>query len=100
MVESTYGVHILIYLGPVQNLYNVTDIDNFSITDATGEELESIINTLTTTRLSNLNTKTWFDLVYEKLVNDDIAYLQTLNINSLKADAKITTYPKNISALY
>jgi len=62
--------------------------------------LESNIEKIQEFKLTEFNTKTIFDKAYESLVNDDIAYLQTLNLSALKADAKITTYPKNISALY
>ena len=100
MVESTYGVHILIYLGPVENLYNITNIENFSLTDASGAELENIIKTLTTTKLSNLNTKTWFDLVYETLSTDNVAIMETLNLNAIKSGVNITTYPSHYADLY
>ena len=100
MVESTYGVHILIYLGPVENLFNVTDIDTFSLTDATGDELAANIQKITSTPLSVLNTKTMFDLVYEKLMKDNVSMLEMLNLNTLKADTKITKYPSHYSDLY
>ena len=100
MVESTYGVHILIYLGPVENLFNVTDIDTFSLTDATGDELAANIKKITSTPLSVLNTKTMFDLVYEKLMKDNVSMLEMLNLNTLKADTKITKYPSHYSDLY
>ena len=101
-VENEYGIHILFYVGEVNNVFEITEsnFETFSLTNATGDVLESNIEKIQNFKLTEFNTKTIFDLVYEKLVNDDIAYLQTLNINSLKADAKITTYPKNISALY
>ena len=100
MVESTYGVHILIYLGPVENLFNVTDIDTFSLTDATGDELAANIQKITSASLSVLNTKTVFDLVYEKLMKDNVSMLEMLNLNTLKADTKITKYPSHYSDLY
>ena len=100
MVESEYGVHILVYLGPVENLFDVTNIDAFSLTNASGAELENIITTLTTTRLSNLNTKTWFDAVYDVLATDNISILENLNLNTLKASTKITTYPSHYTDLY
>ena len=100
MVESTYGVHILIYLGPVENLFNVTDVDTFSLTDATGDELAANIQKITSTSLSVLNTKTVFDLVYEKLMKDNVSMLEMLNLNTLKADTKITKYPSHYSDLY
>ena len=100
MVESTYGVHILIYLGPVENLFNVTDIDTFSLTDATGDELAANIQKITSTSLSVLNTKTVFDLVYEKLMKDNVSMLEMLNLNTIKADTKITKYPSHYSDLY
>ena len=101
-VESEYGIHILFYAGDVENVFeiNESNFESFSLTNATGETLEANIERIQTFKLTEFNTKTIFDLVYEKLVSDDIAYLQTLNLNALKDDAKITTYPKNISALY
>ncbi|MFQ6749480.1 MAG: hypothetical protein ACLRFR_01395, partial [Clostridia bacterium] len=100
MVESTYGIHILIYLGPVENLFNVTDIDAFSLTNATGDELSALVEKITTTQLSVLNTKTVFDLVYEKLITDNVSILEMLNLSTLKAGTKITTYPSHYSDLY
>ena len=101
-VESEYGIHILFYAGAVENVFEINEnnFESFSLTNATGETLEANIERIQTFKLTEFNTKTIFDLVYEKLVSDDIAYLQTLNLNALKDDAKITTYPKNISALY
>ena len=100
LVESSHGIHILIYLGPVENLFNVTDVDTFSLTDATGDELAANIQKITSTSLSVLNTKTVFDLVYEKLMKDNVSMLEMLNLNTLKADTKITKYPSHYSDLY
>ena len=92
----------MFYAGAVENVFEINEnnFESFSLTNATGETLEANIERIQTFKLTEFNTKTIFDLVYEKLVSDDIAYLQTLNLNALKDDAKITTYPKNISALY
>ena len=100
MVESTYGIHILVYLGPVENWFNVTDIDTFSLTNATGDALEAQIQKITTTQLSALNTKTVFDLVYEKLITNNVSVLEMLNLSTIKADTKITKYPGHYSDLY
>ena len=100
MVESTHGIHILVYLGPVENWFNVTDIDTFSLTNATGDALEAQIQKITTTQLSALNTKTVFDLVYEKLITNNVSVLEMLNLSTIKADTKITKYPGHYSDLY
>lgn len=100
MVESTYGIHILIYLGPVENLFEVSDIDTFSLTNVTGEDLATNIQKITTTQLSVLNTKTVFDMVYEKLITNNVSILEMLNLNTIKADTKITKYPGHYSDLY
>ena len=101
-VENEYGIHILFYAGAVENVFEINEnnFETFSLTNATGAVLESNIEKIQEFKLTKFNTKTIFDKAYESLVNDDIAYLQTLNLSALKADAKITTYPKNISALY
>lgn len=100
LVESEYGFHILFYVKPVENFFTISNINTFSLTNTTGEELQENINIITTTKLSELNVKTVFDLAYEKLEKDNFSLLETLHLNILKADLKITKYPNNYSDLY
>ena len=100
MVESEYGIHILVYLGPVENWFDVDDINTFSLTSQTAEDLEANINYITETKLSNLNTKTIFDYVFTKLSTSNVSILEVLNLNSLKHDVGITKYPNAYKDLY
>lgn len=99
LVESNYGMHILIYLGAVENLFAVTNIDDFTLTNVAGAELQANIEKITSTKLSLLNNKTVFDLAYEKLTTNTVAMLETLNLNTLKStdNMTITKYPKHYS---
>ena len=99
MIASYSNIfHILFYVDKVTNLFeiNQNNFETFSLTSATGEALEANIEKIQTTLLTPFNTKTVFDLAYENMVNDDLTYLQTLNVNALKNDLKITKFPKNI----
>ena len=100
MVESEYGIHILVYLGPVTNWFAVDDINSFSLTSQTGEDLARNIDLITTTKLSNLNTKTIFDYVFSKLSTSNVSILEVLNLNSIKHDVTITKYPHTFVDLY
>lgn len=84
MVESEYGIHILIYLGKVENPFTITSFKDFNLSSATDELLEEQINKITNTKLSLLNEKTIFDLVYEKLEKDNFAILEALNVQQLR----------------
>lgn len=100
MVESEYGIHILVYLGPVENWFAVDDINTFSLTSQTGEDLERNIEYITTTKLSHLNTKTIFDYVFSKLSTSNVSILEILNLNSIKHDVSITKFPHTFTDLY
>lgn len=100
MVESEYGIHILMYLGPVENWFDVDDINTFSLTSQTKEALAQNIEKITTTKLSNLNTKTIFDYVFTKLSTSNISILEVLNLNSIKHDVSITKFPNTYKDLY
>ena len=100
VVESEHGLHILVYLGPVENWFDVEDINTFSLTSQTAEDLERNINYITQTKLSNLNTKTIFDYVFTKLSTSNVSILEVLNLNSLKHDVGITKYPNAVKDLY
>ena len=92
MVESEYGIHILFYVKPLENMFNITNINTFSLTNVSETELEENINIITNTYLSELNSKTVFDIVYEKLKADKLSLMETLDLNLLKENLKITKY--------
>ena len=92
MVESEYGIHILFYVKPLENMFNITNINTFSLTNVSETELEENINIITNTYLSELNNKTVFDIVYEKLKADKLSLMETLDLNLLKENLKITKY--------
>lgn len=82
LVPSEYGVHIVIYLGKVDNLFTIKDISTFELKD------EDILK-LTTTKLNALNNKTVFDKVFDLLSEDNYSIFENMNLNILKKDLKI-----------
>ena len=82
LVASEYGVHILFYGGKVENLFTVSNVSTFNLTD-------SDIEVLTNAKLSALNNKTVFDKVFELLSDDNYSIFENMNLNVLKKDLKI-----------
>ncbi len=82
LVASEYGVHILFYGGKVENLFTVSNVSTFNLT-------ESDIEILTNAKLSALNNKTVFDKVFELLSDDNYSIFENMNLNVLKKDLKI-----------
>ena len=48
---------------------------------------------LAETKLNEFNNKTVFDKVYEQLSSDKYSMFESMNLNVLKKDIKITKYP-------
>lgn len=100
MVESEYGIHLIMYVGNVENWFNITNgVKNFSLTD-NPYNLGEIVHKITTTKLSVMNNKTIFDLVYDTLATDNLSILQKLNVETLKSQYTITKYPASFKDMY
>ena len=100
LVVTEYGVHILVYLEPVENAFTIHSANNFSLTTGNTEEMENIIETLTTTKLSQLNERTLFDYIYEKLLSDKFSSFEGMNLSILKQNLDIKIYNKNYADLF
>lgn len=100
LVESEYGLHIVIYLNPVTNAFTITNASTFNLLTLNQDDLDEIIYTINTTKLSLLNTKTIFDNVYETLFKDNFSKFEAMHLNTLKENLTIKLYSTNYSDLY
>lgn len=100
LVVTEYGVHILVYLEPVKNAFTIHNVNNFSLITGNTEKMESIIETLITTKLSQLNERTLFDYIYEKVLFDKFSSFEGMNLSVLKQNLEIKIYNKNYSDLF
>ncbi|MBQ3494423.1 MAG: hypothetical protein IJA69_03315 [Clostridia bacterium] len=86
LVVSEYGVHVVYYIGTLENQFNVDNITEFELK-------ASDIEVLTQTKLNALNNKTLFDKVFEDLSEDNYSIFENMNLNVLKSAITITDYP-------
>ena len=105
-VRSNYGLHIIIYTGPAQNeniakLLTTAD-ENFTLSYSQGDENDpdSAIYTLYHTRVNPLVNKTYFDVLYDEIYQDDAANLQSLDIEELRNEYAITHFVDRYSDLF
>lgn len=105
-VRSNYGLHIIIYTGPAQNeniakLLTAAD-ENFTLSYSQGDENDpdSAIYTLYHTRVNPLVDKTYFDVLYDEIYQDDAANLQSLDIEELRNEYAITHFVDRYSDLF
>ena len=85
LVPSEYGVHIIMYLGKVENLFTISNVSTFNLVD-------SDIEKLTETKLSPLNNKTVFDKIFEQLSEDNYSVFENMNVTVLKNKCKIVEH--------
>ena len=85
LVPSEYGVHIIMYLGKVENLFTIDKVSDFNL-------VNSDIDKLTETKLSPLNNKTVFDKIFEQLSEDDYSVFENMNLTVLKNKCKIVQH--------
>ncbi len=99
LIRADDGIYILFYAGEVESLFpNVTS--NFSLTFSDIEKFAS-------TRVNIFNNKTYFDLVYDAIYEDNnYSNFEEENLNYLKQtlttgdDNGIVKYPDNYSDLF
>lgn len=106
LVESEYGLHIIYYMGKCTNPFTFGDNGNVTLRAYYEEEETKNGNTVITrgsdviklceTKLNNLNNKTLFDLVYEKLESDTYSKFENINIETLKNHYGIKVVTKDI----
>lgn len=89
IVPSEYGIHILMYCGEVQNLF---DINN---NNANEFELKNAdVKTLYDTLLNACNNKTIFDKLYDEVFKDNYSVFESAYLQSLKQGSTIKIYKK------
>ena len=88
LVRSEYGIHILIYTGKCENLFDGID-SSFELDD-------NAIEVLYTTRINPLVDKTYFDMLYDEIYTDNYSYYENVNIKFLRQEYKIYEYSKRI----
>ena len=88
LVRSEYGLHLIIYTGACENLF-----DTLNVSD------ENAIETLNSTRVNLLVDKTYFDVLYDEIYQDNYSYYESTNLNFLRQDYKITIYSNRYSDL-
>lgn len=97
-VLSENGIHVLFYVGELNNLFqNITE--DFALTNDITVGGLSPIEVLNTNRVNIFVDKTYFDVVYDGLISDRFASFQTLHINDMRKDYNITHYKSNYDDL-
>lgn len=89
IVPSDYGVHILMYCGEVENLFDInsTNANEFELKNAD-------IKTLDDTLLNVCNNKTIFDKLYDQVFSDNYSVFESAYLQSLKQGSTIKIYKK------
>ena len=105
-VRSNYGLHIIIYTGPAQNeniakLLTTAD-ENFALSYAEGDENnpDSAIYTLYHTRVNPLVNKTYFDVLYDEIYQEESTSQQSLDIEKLRGQYSIKHFIDRYSDLF
>lgn len=91
LVRSEYGIHILVYTGACQNLFDGID-SSFELDD-------SAIEVLYSTRVNPLVDKTYFDVLYDEIYTDNYSHFETANLNFLRKNYSIKEYQARYSDL-
>ena len=97
--RSQYGIHVLVYTGLCQNLFDGIDSTFNLAVDSSANEKDgkNAIEVLYSTRINPLVNKTYFDALYDELVADNSSYFQTANSNFLREDYEIKVYRGRIA---
>ena len=96
ITESEYGIHVLVYTGKCENMFQGID-EQFSLVD-TGytEGVVSAFEILANTRVNTMLDKTYFDVLYEELYQDKSSEIEQADLDVCKAKYSITHYKSNI----
>ena len=98
IAESEYGIHVLIYTGACENLFQGIN-GSFTLTNDQQEGQLSAIQVLAQTRVSPMLDKTIFDVLFDELnalyVNTP-SYVQQANAELIRTDYQITNYRDRI----
>ena len=94
IAKSEYGIHVLVYTGKCQNIFDTADIDgDFQLSDSIDSDA---ILKLYNTRVNPLVDKTYFDVLYDEIYQDKFSYFEEENLKFLRKDYQITVYTDKI----
>lgn len=91
-IRSDYGIHIIVYEGKVENLFSGID-SNFKLT-------VSDIEVLNEARVKAGEEKTVLDELFDELNTDRYTLFESMNMEFLRSEVKITYYPDAYKDLY
>lgn len=92
VARSSFGIHVLVYTGACENLFDGID-ETFELGGNAGsEEGEHAISVLANTRVNMLVDKTYLDLLYDEIYQDNYAFFEQANINFLRENYEIKVY--------
>ena len=83
-VRTEYGIHVIIYTGECKNLFDAIDGSFELNADA--------VQTLYNTRVNILVDKTYFDVMYDLIYQDNYQYFENANLNFLRENYNIYEY--------
>lgn len=91
-VKTSYGIHILVYTGKCQNLFEGIN-SSFSLS-------EDGVSILAKTRVNPLVDKTYFDVLYDEIYSDNTSSYKQNHLSVIKQDYKIYEYTSNFEDLF
>lgn len=97
-ILSENGIHVLFYVGEIENLFGNIN-ENFALSNDERFDGLSPIEVLNNTRVNIFVDQTYFDIVYDGLISDRFSSFQTLHINDLRSKYSITHYKSNYDDL-
>lgn len=105
-VRTNYGLHIVIYTGPAEN-ENIARLllsadENYSLSYAEGDENnpDSAIYILYNTRVNPLVDKTYFDVLYDELYQEDQGTYESMMLENAREGYSIVHYTSRYSDLF
>lgn len=105
-VRTNYGLHIIIYTGMAEN-QNIARLlltadENYSLTYNEGDEFnpDSAIYLLYNTRVNPLVDKTYFDVLYDELYQEDQGSYESIMLENAREGYSIVHYTSRYSDLF
>lgn len=92
--RSSYGIHIIIYEGKVENLFTGID-SNFKLTTS---DIDVLISKQA--RLKAGSNKTIFDEIFDEINEDGYSIYESMDLTRLRDEVKIKYYPGRYEDLY
>lgn len=89
---SEFGIHVLVYTGKCENLFDGAGGDFFLDDSVESGSIEKLYST----RINPLVDKTYFDLLYDEIYQDKYSYYETENLKFLRLDYDVVVYSGRI----